>query len=162
MGQVLNKRDFDAARAVREARLKELGYVSVCMAPGDANAGHSHTLVEEILVVQKGKGAIQIENETYPLKPGSVAVVPAGQFHATCNTGNENLEGFVIFNRNVDRKAVVLKSRKAHFGKAAPAAASKAAGRKKEASANAKLKAEVKALKKANKKLKKKLKKALD
>ncbi len=154
MGQVLNNSDFAGARAVREAKLKELGYVSVCMAPGDANAGHSHTLVEEILVVQKGRGTIQIENESYPLKPGSIAVVPAGQFHATCNTGDENLEGFVVFNRNVDRKAVVLKSRKEHFGKAP------LAGTKKQASAKEELKAEIKALKKANKKLKKKLKKA--
>ncbi len=153
MGQVLNNSDFAGARAVREAKLQELGYVSVCMAPGDANAGHSHTLVEEILVVQKGRGTIQIENESFPLQPGSIAVVPAGQFHATCNTGDENLEGFVVFNRNVDRKAVVLKSRKEHFAKAPRA------GAKKEASGQD-LKAEIKALKKANKKLKKKLKKA--
>ncbi len=150
MGHVLNNRDFAAVRAVRSAKLSELGYVSVCMAPGEANEGHSHTLVEEILVVQKGTGSIQIENDVYELQPGSIAVVPAGQFHAVCNTGNANLEGFTVFNRNVDRAAVELKSREEHFGKSAEVSALEA------------LQAEVKALKKTNKKLKKKLKKLQD
>ena len=150
MGHVLNTGDFAAARAVRGARLGELGYVSVCMAPGEANEGHSHTLVEEILVVQKGTGSIQIEDDVYDLQPGSVAVVPAGQFHATCNTGNVNLEGFIVFNQNVDRKKVKLKSREEHFGKPT----------KSPQDALETLQAEARALRKANKKLKKKLKKA--
>ena len=144
MKPVLNTTDFEAARAVRAAKLNELGWVPVCMAPGDENPGHSHTLVEEILVVQKGFGKIQIEDKSYDLCPGSVAIVPAGQFHAVCNTGSENLEGVTIFNSNIDRQQVVLKSREEHF---APKAAKKA-----------ELKAELDALKKQNKKLKKKLK----
>lgn len=145
MQTVLNTSDFEAARAVRSAKLKELGFVAVCMAPGDANKGHSHTIVEEILIVQKGRGQIQIEENTFDLQPGSVAIVPAGKFHAVCNTGSENLEGVTIFNSNFDRKKVVLKSREEHFaGKAAK---------------ESKLRAEVDALRKANKKLKKAAKK---
>ena len=147
MQTVLNTTDFEAARAVRAAKLNELGFVAVCMAPGEANAGHSHTIVEEMLIVQKGHGQIQIENDTFDLCPGSVAIVPAGKFHAVCNTGSENLEGVTVFNSNFDRKKVVLKSREEHF----PA---------KSASAKGKLKDELKALKKKNKKLKQKLKKA--
>ena len=64
MKPVLNTTDFEAARAVRAAKLNELGWVPVCMAPGDENPGHSHTLVEEILVVQKGFGKIQIEDKS--------------------------------------------------------------------------------------------------
>lgn len=147
MQTVLNSTDFEAARAVRSAKLNELGFVAVCMAPGEANDGHSHTIVEEMLIVQKGHGQIQIENDTFDLCPGSVAIVPAGKFHAVCNTGSENLEAVTVFNSNFDRKKVVLKSRDEHF----PA---------KKASAEDKLKDELKALKKTNKKLKKKLKKA--
>jgi quercetin dioxygenase-like cupin family protein len=143
--QVLSPADLAGARAVGSLKLKELGFAPVCMAPGDANAGHSHTLVEEILIVQQGTGKIQIENETYDLCPGSVAVVPAGKFHALCNTGGENLEGFTLFNRNVDPKKVVLKSRKKHF--------------KQTAQESGSLQAEVAALKKANRKLKKAVKK---
>ena len=145
MKAVLNTEDFESARAVSSAKLSELGFVPVCMAPGKENAGHSHTLVEEILMIQKGQGKIQIENESYDLCPGSVAVVPAGKFHAVCNTGTENLEGMTVFNSNFDRKKVVLKSREQHFGDKAPS---------KKALLN-----EVAALKKQNKKLIKSLKK---
>lgn len=145
MEQVLTPRDFEAARAVRSIKLGELGFVPVCMAPGAENPGHSHTLVEEILIVRSGTGKIQIEDTTHELCAGSVAIVPAGKFHAVCNTGSENLEGVTIFNKNFDPKKVVLKSRKQHF---------KTAAKAKEA-----LKCELKALKKANKKLNKKIKK---
>ena len=145
MEQVLSPSDFASARAVRSARLKELGVVPVCMEPGAENPGHSHTLVEEVLIVRKGVGKIQIENKTFDLGPGSVAVVPAGRFHAVCNTGSENLEGVTIFNSNVNPKKVALKSRKRHFA---------------DSRANDNdLCAEIKSLKKANKKLKKSIKK---
>ena len=116
MGTVLTADDFAGARAVQSATLKELGVAPICMAPGEEDAGHSHTVVEEIVIVQKGEGRIQIENETYDLCPGSVAVVPAGQFHAMCNPGKENFEAVAIFNSSFDRDAVVLKTREEHFG----------------------------------------------
>jgi len=147
MKNVLNAEDFATARAVKEAKLKELGYVPVCMAPGDAAPGHSHTLVEEMVIVQKGVGQIQIEDDVYDLRPGSVAIVPAGKFHALCNVGTENLEAVTVFNRNVDTKKVVLKNREQHFGKPA-------------APTSGELLAEISELRKQNKKLKKKLKKA--
>lgn len=141
MGTVLNATDFAAARAVRSSKLDELGVAPVCMPPGAEDAGHSHTAVEEVVIVQSGEGKIQIENETHDLCAGSVAVVPAGQFHAMCNTGSTNLEAVIIFNSNVDRKKVVLKSRAEHFGIADDDPT-----------------AEIAALKKTVKKLRKKLK----
>ena len=115
MKQVLNPADFAAARAVSSINLDELGFAPVCMAPGEENSGHSHTLVEEILIIRQGTGKIQIENDSFDLRAGSVAIVPAGKFHAVCNTGSENLEGVTIFNKNYDPKKVVLKNRKQHF-----------------------------------------------
>ena len=117
MGAVLNATDFAAARAVRSATLQELGVAPICMAPGAEDPGHSHTLVEEVVIVHSGEGRIQIENETYDLCAGSVAVVPAGQFHAMCNIGKQNFEAVAIFNSNVERDAVVLKTKEEHFGK---------------------------------------------
>ena len=146
MEQVLKPEDFAAARAVRSIRLDELGFVPVCMEPGAENPGHSHTLVEEILIVRSGNGQIQIEDNIHELRPGSVAIVPAGKFHAVCNTGSENLEGVTIFNKNVDRNAVVLKNRKQHF--------------KTPNGPEELLRKELKALQKTNKKLRKALKKA--
>ena len=118
MGCVLHAEDFAAAQAVRQAKLGKLGMAPVCMAPGEASPGHSHTIVEEVLIVTRGTGQIQIEDETFDICAGSVAMVPAGQFHAMCNTGNENLEGTIIFNSNYNPKKVVLKNREQHFGAA--------------------------------------------
>ena len=142
MASVLHAKDFAAAQAVRQAKLDKLGFAPVCMAPGDATPGHSHTLVEEVLIVTSGSGQIQIEDETFDICAGSVAMVPAGKFHAMCNTGTENLEGTIIFNSDINRKKVVLKTREQHFAGVTAAAAP-----------------DVAALQKQNKKLKKKLKK---
>ena len=150
MEKVLNASTFAAARALNSAKLGELGFAPICMAPGDQSPGHSHTLVEEMVVVQKGCGQIQIEDQVYDLEEGSVAIVPAGQFHALCNPSDANFEAITVFNRNVDRKKVVLKNREQHF-------AGKKATKK---SKKAELEQQVAALKKQNKKLKKKLKKA--
>ncbi len=143
MGQVLNNTDFEAARAISSAKLGEIGFNAVCMAPGEQNEGHSHTIVEEILVIQKGTGKIQIEDTEHDLCAGSVAVIPAGQFHAVCNTGTENLEGVTIFNSNFKREKVVLKNREQHFGK----------------SKSVKSEDQLTALERENKKLKKRIKK---
>ena len=116
MGTVLHAAEFAAVRAKGAATFAELGVAPICLAPGEEDDGHSHTLVEEVVVVRSGEGRIQIERETFDLFPGSVAVVPPGRFHALCNTGSVNFEGVAVFNSKVDREAVVLKSREEHFG----------------------------------------------
>lgn len=145
MGTVFNTQELLNARSVKSAELGELGVAPICLAPGQEGLAHSHTLIEEIVIVHKGKGAIQIEDETYKLRPGSVAVVPAGQFHALCNTGKKNFEATAVFNKNVDRSKVDLKTRAQHFGPKEPTVSE--------------LCEQLQSLKKAHKKLKKKLKK---
>lgn len=116
MGQVL---DADQKRTFRNiGEIHELGIVASCLQPGETGVEHSHTLVEETTIVRSGRGRIQIENDHYPLSPGSVAVIPAGEFHAITNDGNEPLEMVTVFNANVDRDAVILKNREEHFGSA--------------------------------------------
>lgn len=146
MGIIVDTEQLLKAKSVQSAELGELGIAPICIAPGKEGIAHSHTLIEEIVIVHKGKGAIQIENETFKLRPGSVAVVPAGQFHALCNTGKKNFEATAIFNKNVDRSKVALKTRAQHFGAKEPSVSE--------------LCAQIERLNKAQKKLKKKLKKA--
>lgn len=143
MGAVLQPKDFAASRKLKEATLTELGVVPVCLAPGEEIFSHSHTLIEEVIIVHKGKGKVQIENELCKLRAGSVAVVPAGQFHALCNTGKKNLEATVVYNANVDRNKVDLKNREQHFGAQLPTVAD--------------LCSEIASLKKAYRKLSKKV-----
>ncbi|MBT6274082.1 MAG: cupin domain-containing protein [Chromatiales bacterium] len=145
MGTVLNSTDFDAARNVKSATLTELGVVPICLAPGGEAFSHSHTMIEEVVMVHKGRGKIQIEEKTYDVCAGSVAIIPVGQYHALCNTGKKNLKATVVYNSNVNRERVQLKTREQHFGA------------EKQPSVG-QLCSEIKALKKVNKKLKKKLK----
>lgn len=146
MGQVLNTNDFASARAVRESKLGELGVAPISLKPGQSDPGHSHTVVEEVVVVLSGEGQAQIEDQTYDLCAGSVVVIPEGQFHAYCNVGDENFEAIAIFNSNYDADKVVLKTREQHFGS------------ESEGDVSA-LQAEIASLKKSIKKLEKQLKK---
>lgn len=141
MSTVLTRRDLEAAQRVKAATLSELGVVSVCVAPGDEIFGHSHTLIDEVVIVHKGKGCIQIDDQTSDVCKGSVATIPAGKFHVLCNTGKKNLEATVVYNTNVERDKVDFKDREQHFAVDTPTLED--------------LCAEIKSLKKAYKKLKK-------
>ena len=145
MGSVLTRKDLAVARKLKSAALTELGVVPVCVPPGGETFSHSHTLIEEVVIVHKGKGKIQIENDVCDLRAGSVAVVPAGQFHALCNTGKKDLEATVVYNANVNRDEVSFKDREQHFGGGEPTLDE--------------ICAELESLKKAYKKLEKKLEK---
>jgi quercetin dioxygenase-like cupin family protein len=144
MGTVLNTADLTAIRTAKSADLGELGVAPICVAPGAEALSHSHTLIEEVIIVHKGKGKLQIEDQVFKVCAGSIAVIPAGQFHSICNVGRKNLEATAIFNSNVDRSQVDFKTRKQHFKSEQPTVED--------------LCAEIKALKKAYKKLAKKAK----
>ncbi len=143
MGSVLRRKDFATMRKMKNATLTELGVVPVCVPPGEEVFGHSHNLIEEVVIVHRGKGKLEIENQVSKLRPGSVAVVPAGQFHALCNTGKKDLEATVVYNANVNREQVTLKNREEHFGSSEPSIGA--------------ICAELKSLKKAYKRLAKKV-----
>ena len=66
----MTSKDFASARKVKDATLTELGVVPVCVAPGKEIFGHSHTLIEEVVIVHKGKGKIQIEDDVVKLGAG--------------------------------------------------------------------------------------------
>ncbi len=151
MGTVLNTVELLNARNVKSNELGELGVAPFCIAPGEEGVAHSHTLIEEVIIVHSGKGAIQIEEQTYKLRPGSVAVVPAGQSHALCNTGKENLEATAIFTKNVDRSKVELKTREQHFGAPELTMGELCAQLQKLHKANKKLEKKLRKLKKARK-----------
>ena len=55
---------------------------------------HLHQAYDEVYYVLAGTGTITLGQETYPLRPGSVAVIPAGVLHSLEASGE--LE-FVIF-----------------------------------------------------------------
>ena len=57
---------------------------------------HVHTGYDEVYYVLSGTGTITLGQETHPLRPGSVVVIPAGVPHSLEASSGEQLE-FVIF-----------------------------------------------------------------
>ena len=57
---------------------------------------HLHQGYDEIYYVLSGVGTITLGQETHPLRPGSVAVIPAGVPHSLEAERGQELE-FVIF-----------------------------------------------------------------
>ena len=57
---------------------------------------HLHEGYHEVYYVLAGTGTITLGQETHPLRPGSVAVIPAGVLHSLEASAGEELE-FVIF-----------------------------------------------------------------
>ena len=59
-------------------------------------APHVHTGYDEVYYVLSGTGTITLGEDVYPLRPGSVAVIPAGVPHSLEAHPGEELE-FIIF-----------------------------------------------------------------
>ena len=57
---------------------------------------HVHAEYDEVYYVLSGTGTIRLAGETGPLRPGSVAVIPAGAAHSLEADPGQTLE-FVIF-----------------------------------------------------------------
>lgn len=57
---------------------------------------HRHEAYDETYFVLRGTGTIRIAEDPRPLRPGSVAVIPAGVVHSLDADPGETLE-FVIF-----------------------------------------------------------------
>jgi mannose-6-phosphate isomerase-like protein (cupin superfamily) len=105
---------------ISDSGLEKLGVAAVCLAPGEMSEGHSHTGVEEINIFRAGTGQIQIENDVFEVCGGMVAVVPAGRFHEVLNTGTESLEYVAVFDSEIDRPDVLLRSKEEHFDPSVP------------------------------------------
>jgi quercetin dioxygenase-like cupin family protein len=61
-------------------------------APGDSpRSRHVHNDFEECIYVLAGEGMTEADSGNYALKAGDAIVIPAGEKHATRNTGDEPL-----------------------------------------------------------------------
>lgn len=57
---------------------------------------HYHLAYEETYYFLSGSGTLTIEQETFAVTPGTVAVIPSGKVHALVSNSGEPLE-FIIF-----------------------------------------------------------------
>jgi mannose-6-phosphate isomerase-like protein (cupin superfamily) len=57
---------------------------------------HLHHGYDEVYYILSGSGTITLGQDVHPLRPGSVAVIPAGVMHSLEASAGEELE-FIIF-----------------------------------------------------------------
>ncbi len=70
-----------------------LAHASV--APGKKLIGHVDPM-EEIYIIQNGRGRMQVGNEVCEVEPGDAIHIPIGHYHELTNTGNEILTLLVV------------------------------------------------------------------
>ena len=61
--------------------------------PGGRNLLHTHSF-DQVLYILEGEGIVATETEEYPVRPGDLVVVPAGELHwhgATAETAMAHL-----------------------------------------------------------------------
>ncbi len=69
--------------------------------PGAAARGpHLHADFEECIHVLCGQGIMRTDTGDYPMAAGDTVLVPAGERHATCNTGDTVLKLLCFFPTN--------------------------------------------------------------
>jgi quercetin dioxygenase-like cupin family protein len=63
--------------------------------PGHTLIGHVDPM-EEIYIIQKGHGRMQVDKETRDVKPGDAVHIPIGSFHELINTGEDEMTIWVV------------------------------------------------------------------
>jgi mannose-6-phosphate isomerase-like protein (cupin superfamily) len=63
--------------------------------PGEILIGHVDPM-EEIYIIQSGRGRMQVEDEVCEVEPGDAIHIPTGHFHELTNTGEEVLTLLVV------------------------------------------------------------------
>jgi mannose-6-phosphate isomerase-like protein (cupin superfamily) len=62
---------------------------------GNKLIGHADPM-EEIYIIQKGRGRMQVGDEVYEVESGDAIHIPIGHFHELTNTGQEELTILVV------------------------------------------------------------------
>jgi len=62
---------------------------------GNKLVGHVDPM-EEIYIIQRGRGRMQVDEETHEVFPGDAIPIPIGSFHELVNTGKEEMEILVV------------------------------------------------------------------
>ena len=69
--------------------------------PGETSfPGHIHTECEEVILILSGKGEIKIGEETFSMKQGDAAYLPAGLKHLIRNKSKEVMRMACSFSSN--------------------------------------------------------------
>ncbi len=77
--------------------IRELHHTSVqslaeaTLEPSQATQRHYHERTEEIYLVTKGSGSLEVDGETRRVRPGDAILIPPGAWHTLENDGTSEL-----------------------------------------------------------------------
>ena len=68
-----------------------MSFCEELIAPGEGIPMHKHLNEDELIFIHQGKGELELDGQKYPVKEGSVALVPKGIWHSMTNIGQETM-----------------------------------------------------------------------
>ena len=80
-GSTIRELHHSDAQSLAEATLE----------PDQATQRHHHRATEEIYVVVKGSGVLEVDGEERTIRPGDAVLIPPGAWHRLENTGTSEL-----------------------------------------------------------------------
>ena len=89
---------------------KQSQVVMMSLPPGEEIGEEVHPNVDQIFLIEDGKGEIMIDNKLLPIEEHSAAFVPAGAKHTVRCTGKKPLKLCSIYSQPVHAPELVEKS----------------------------------------------------
>ena len=80
-GSTIRELHHTAVQSLAEATLE----------PGQATERHYHRLTEEIYLVVKGSGSLEVDGDTKRVRPGDAVLIPPAAWHTLENDGSSEL-----------------------------------------------------------------------
>jgi mannose-6-phosphate isomerase-like protein (cupin superfamily) len=80
-GSTIRELHHTPAQSLAEATLE----------PDQATERHYHRRTEEIYLVTKGSGSLEVDGETRRVRPGDAILIPPGAWHTLENNGSSEL-----------------------------------------------------------------------
>jgi mannose-6-phosphate isomerase-like protein (cupin superfamily) len=82
-------RDGSTIRELHHTQLQSLAEAT--LEPGQATERHFHRASEEIYLVTKGSGELELDGESRRVRPGDAVLIPPGAWHTLENDGTSEL-----------------------------------------------------------------------
>ena len=92
-------RDTDVYSVHDLAFLQHLNVSMTVLHPGKETSGHSHENEEEVYILIKGSGKMQVGKDQFRVKEGDVVLIKKGLFHKVFNKGSGDLVFFCVFEK---------------------------------------------------------------
>ena len=82
-------KDGSTIRELHHTQLQSLAEAT--LEPGQATERHHHRETEEIYLVTKGLGELEVDGEKRRVRPGDAILIPPGAWHTLENDGTSDL-----------------------------------------------------------------------